>query len=476
MRSMLLSWLKKTSWNDDIHIVKLQSENGLLRIPMNRESRDDIPPSGYLWSHSMTDYIEQGMIDNTARDTNRLLNRFLRRDEMSSIAVRTMTDLVERDGTAYAKAQETWADKVLVASGWDPETVKPLEKAAMDPSIAHPLTRMIGSDGKELTDDERKANIKAQVDSYNEKRDAAKIPEDSDKPFQIENGAASAVYVSLDGVGARRQKDERSKGSDEKSYHSEKKDEPVDYSRAPDSKKRPAVETAVAHIDVDGEKYVFAAKNMFIVCKLVIAFLLTNSLLQNRQLVFLTDGDRDIKACIQNLFDFCPHIVVLDWFHLRKHCNEGLSMMLCGGKANRARQYEIRRTLYHILWAGDVPGAIAYLRSIESKMIKSEQKREELIAYLERKDSDGSIACYAIRRRFHLRTSSNPVEKANDLIVAARQKGKGMSWSREGSWALANVTAMYLNNEQTNWRTEKRIGFKTYREYGKVFAMPKKAA
>ena len=109
-------------------------------------------------------------------------------------------------------------------------------------------------------------------------------------------------------------------------------------------------------------------------------------------------------------------------------------------------------------------------------MIKSEQKREELIAYLERKDSDGSIACYAIRRRFHLRTSSNPVEKANDLIVAARQKGKGMSWSREGSWALANVTAMYLNNEQTNWRTEKRIGFKTYREYGKVFAMPKKAA
>ena len=45
--------------------------------------------------------------------------------------------------------------------------------------------------------------------------------------------------------------------------------------------------------------------------------------------------------------------------------------------------------------------------------------------YLERKSEH--IACYAFRRKMGLRISSNRVEKANDLLVAKRQKDDGMS-------------------------------------------------
>ena len=65
--------------------------------------------------------------------------------------------------------------------------------------------------------------------------------------------------------------------------------------------------------------------------------------------------------------------------------------------------------------------------------------------------------------------SSNKVEKANDMLVSSRQKGDSMSWSREGSWALANVTAMYLNHEDEAFHTVHKLAYHMYRNYGNVF-------
>ena len=50
-----------------------------------------------------------------------------------------------------------------------------------------------------------------------------------------------------------------------------------------------------------------------------------------------------------------------------------------------------------------------------------------------------------------LRNSSNRVEKANDLVVAQRQKHNGMSWSTSGSGALAQITALIINDELHSW-------------------------
>ena len=95
--------------------------------------------------------------------------------------------------------------------------------------------------------------------------------------------------------------------------------------------------------------------------------------------------------------------------------------------------------------------------------VKNKNILQSLSDYLERRRN--SIACYILRREMGLRISSNPVEKANDMLVSRRQKGKGMSWSRNGSWGLAGITAKYLNNESRNWNENHSMSFKMYRVY-----------
>jgi len=50
---------------------------------------------------------------------------------------------------------------------------------------------------------------------------------------------------------------------------------------------------------------------------------------------------------------------------------------------------------------------------------------------------------YQVTQRIGLRNSSNMGEKANDLLVATRQKHNGMSWSNSGSFAFATVAATH---------------------------------
>jgi hypothetical protein len=70
------------------------------------------------------------------------------------------------------------------------------------------------------------------------------------------------------------------------------------------------------------------------------------------------------------------------------------------------------------------------------------------------------IPVYAIRKELGLRNSSHRGEKANDLMVANRQKHHGMSWSQSGSVSLASVSALKLNQEYKQWFREREIEFK----------------
>ena len=101
--------------------------------------------------------------------------------------------------------------------------------------------------------------------------------------------------------------------------------------------------------------------------------------------------------------------------------------------------------------------------SKKNELTKKESKTQP------KQNKESEIACYAVRKSLGLRISSNRVEKANDLIVAERQKGKGMSWSRQGSWSLANITTMYLNHEADQWHKEGTISYQMYDCYGQLF-------
>ncbi|HBI59961.1 MAG TPA: hypothetical protein DDY31_01910, partial [Lachnospiraceae bacterium] len=186
--------------------------------------------------------------------------------------------------------------------------------------------------------------------------------------------------------------------------------------------------------------------------KLVLSFLLFNNLL-NKELIFFTDGAKNIKSHIESVFSFHPYTVILDWFHLKKKCQELLSMSIKGKESRN----EVLEKLLRILWAGDVEAAIEYLRNLPSAKIKSDKWLEEQIGYLERKKE--MIKCYAVRAKLGLRNSSNPVEKENDILVAQRQKHNGMSWSKNGSGSLAAIKMVFQNGYEDIWFHQEQISF-----------------
>lgn len=51
---------------------------------------------------------------------------------------------------------------------------------------------------------------------------------------------------------------------------------------------------------------------------LVVAFLLSNRLLENRHLYIFSDGAQNIRKNIEAFFSFCPYTLMLNWYHLEK--------------------------------------------------------------------------------------------------------------------------------------------------------------
>jgi hypothetical protein len=73
-----------------------------------------------------------------------------------------------------------------------------------------------------------------------------------------------------------------------------------------------------------------------------------------------------------------------------------------------------------------------------------------------------------MRKQLGLRNGSGIVEKANDLLVAKRQKHKGMSWGKKGSISLATVACARLNGDLGNWAKKRTIPFRPIPELGMV--------
>ena len=387
----------------------------------------------------MVKIIETGCIENTDRKALQTLNTLLHREGSGqTLKLLTITDLCDRHGKEIEEYQERNAEEVLKEKGFDPETGIPQKGTDLPEGVLPP------ADGSTDTSDE---HIQGIIDDINEKREGReRIPDESRKPYDTEAPDDAAVEVSLDEVLSKRQKEHRQKGE----AHREKQEQQK-------TKKRPSVGTSVAHIRVNGKRYILTAHDMRSLCIMVLAFLINAGLLSNRQLIIFSDGATEIKTCVDEIFGFCRHYVILDWFHLKKHCYELLSMILISGKANREMRHSVMAALMRILWVSNVTGAIEYLKELPSDRIKNEEKRQKLISYLQRKES--VVACYAVRRELGLRISSNPVEKANDLTVSSRQKHRGMSWSYHGSWHFAALTALYLNREADTWHHTGSLSF-----------------
>jgi len=356
-----------------------------------------------------------GTVDDSYRKTSALLNR-VRYQEEDGTPMRTLRDNTEYEGRHLLNYLNQQATDILQAQGFTTEGTPVAEASYQTQAlVALPEEQVIQAIHACAPKPEL---VTAMVNN----------------PVSYEDPAHS-TNIAIDDVGVKRQKATR-RGSAEAS--------------APEQKR---IHHTVARIAQGAASYVVTGYGVVNVLRIVLAFLLHNDLLKNN-LIFFVDGQRTLHAAILQAFAWFKAIrLILDWYHLEEKCKQLLSLALKG----RAIRNEVLTALCPLLWCGCVEQAIALLQTITADQVKDPAALEDLIGYLMR--NRPYIPCYAVRKRLGLPNSSQAGEKANDLIVATRQKHNGMSWSQRGSVALAAVTAMVRNREYRRWFQTQTLAF-----------------
>ena len=88
----------------------------------------------------------------------------------------------------------------------------------------------------------------------------------------------------------------------------------------------------VAVVRSQQDLYTLTGVGMPQVFRSTLAYLLAHGLLCHKNLVFFTDGANNIRCNIAETFSFHPYSIILNWYHLKKRCQECLSMSIRGGK------------------------------------------------------------------------------------------------------------------------------------------------
>ena len=244
---------------------------------------------------------------------------------------------------------------------------------------------------------------------------------------------ASTVNICIDDVGTKRQAAQRSDQG------------PAETLTASTPPARKTVQHTVVHVEQAQRRYVLTGAGLLATLRLLLAFLLHNACLSLHLQVFI-DGYRPLHEAIGTWGTWYPHLtIILDWYHLYTKCQRQLSLAMSGRDPRNA----VLKFLLPLLWYGLVDHAIEHLTTLNRSQVKNADALTQLIGYFER--NRACIPCYAVRKALGLRNSSQLGEKMNDLIVADRQKHRGMSWSADGSVALASLTALKFNQEASHW-------------------------
>jgi len=340
-------------------------------------------------------------------NSTQMLNR-VRWQDTPSAKTTTVRNTVEREGIAMAEKAHEIAEAAFVENGFSNEGfIK--EETEFETADAQYLPE------ESIVAAAEKLGISGEVNV-----------EDYENPD-------TTVNVSIDDVIPKRQAGSRPD--------------------SPEKGKRKYVTNTVIHIQQEENTYIVNEGSVAKAVKLLLGFLLHNVLLANNQLVFFVDGAQSLFDTVKKVFTFVSFKFILDWYHLVKKLEQRLS----SGMKGRTLRNEVLEKVKLLLWRGGVTAAIEYLKSIPPEQIKDQEHIDKLIDYLLRNET--YIPCYALRKELGLRNSSNRGEKSNDLIVSQRQKCSGMSWSREGSHALASVSATIKNGELANWIEDRTLAF-----------------
>jgi len=156
---------------------------------------------------------------------------------------------------------------------------------------------------------------------------------------------------------------------------------------------------------------------------------------------FLCDGARWLREFAQEWLSALPHWeLILDWFHLVKKVRDLLSRTGGSREAKQAAQQGILAAL----WDGQLDRALERLEEYRA-LAKHPKHVTDLRSYLEGRSE--ALPHYRQRRQAQQYIGSGQAEKTNDLVVARRQKNRGMHWRPETSEALARLKVLQLNED-----------------------------
>ena len=157
------------------------------------------------------------------------------------------------------------------------------------------------------------------------------------------------------------------------------------------------------------------------------------------KLTLLGDGGRWIATFFRaRLATWRGSELIMDWYHLGKKCYELTRLIARGRVAKNALTFQ----LMYRLWRGPLDEAWALLEAYRPQA-KATDSLETLITYLS--DRRPYLPNYKQRRAQRQYIGSAHTGKANDLLVARRQKHQGMHWCEASSDGLAALRTLLLN-------------------------------
>jgi hypothetical protein len=161
----------------------------------------------------------------------------------------------------------------------------------------------------------------------------------------------------------------------------------------------------------------------------------------SRTLFILTDGARYLTSRIKEFFP--EAIPLLDLYHLKRKIFDLID-------ADSPTADRVTQAMYAYSPSRLISLIDDYLVIDE----RSLEKKQKLLGYIER-NADALRNHRGPRTKVH---GSAPAEKAVDLLVARRFKGKGMSWTPKGLETLLRFQVLDYNNELESYWNARHDG------------------
>ena len=458
---------------EDLRKMEFYDPTGKIELLVPKNFKNVCGNQAKLISPSLYNIYIGAVKISTYRHGVNFVNSYIVGSNLLSVSM--LHRYICNEGKKIEEAKSIFIEEILPQYGFDPKTGHVIDEDKLPYEITSPT---IDPEYQMQNEDlliEKIEDYNERVDEYNEKKNSKDKKIDiKESSKQIYNDLDHSVNISIDNVEVKSQ--EKYGQNDADSSNADKpiiiKDGDnqnicnkknkyrykVKEGKIIKKKIKHVLNRSVAHIRANEGEYILIAGDIKRLILLVLAFLLHKGLMENRYIVFFTDGQKSINNMIKEIFSFRKITIVVDWYHVRHKCYEFFTGALVGGEKNLSRNKDIRNEFYSILFSGNIDAAINYLTKIDEKIIKNKSKIDEIKNYLDRKRE--YIYSYALMKELNLQNSSNPVEKANDILVAKRCKRKGMSWVNKGLAGMTNLLFLDANGETESWQLEKRIYFK----------------